>query len=468
MSKFIVSIPLNNFSSGASLRIALAPYILDLRAEFGTSHSSTSRRTNALVQISFHRIDRCSDVIQYGYGEIGLPPKKKGCYLADYEDIRTYVALFSEELNAEPLILSKCDPFEELPEEYFSNCRRSSGVLADVLKSVLCRMDECSANGAEYSRAARCGLEMALFDLWGKHTSQPLSTLLGLFSPTQDESYRRKGFYTVAINSDIDAVLSVIHKEACSSTRFFKIKINHDVPFIAKLLNSLAEAFPPIHGIRDWVLDANAAWSTSIAIEFVAVIAPYKDRIYMLEQPFPVEFLSDNLDENLDEWKRLKDLYSRDLGILWFADESVSTSADILQLQPYVQGCNIKLEKAGGFRGAILAMHTARSLGMKLWSGMMVGSDLAASAPGHLLSLVSEDAGVDLDGSLLVTPASSLFTGGVQYQSTGDERYFGYMKWPSIPIGQSFGMACTAVGPEPLISYTAMEENALKVKDECL
>jgi hypothetical protein len=99
---------------------------------------------------------------------------------------------------------------------------------------------------------------------------------------------------------------------------------------------------------------------------------------------------------------------------------------------------------------------------------MMVGSDLAASAPGHLLSLVSEDAGVDLDGSLLVTPASSLFTGGVQYQSTGDERYFGYMKWPSIPIGQSFGMACTAVGPEPLISYTAMEENALKVKDECL
>lgn len=454
MSMFNASIDLNHISSGAFLSISVAPYLLNLRAEFGTSHSSTTQRINAFLQIYLSSTDE-NDTTYFGYGEVGLPPKKKGCYLADYCDIREYVAAFSEELARNPLRLSGEDPFAFLPPQYFTICRASEGVVPSILKELLCRLDRCSANLHEYSNAARCGVEMAILDLWGKRIAQPLCSLFGLFSPINDDSYRRKGFYTVALNSDIEKTLSIIRSEALSSTRYFKIKINHDASFISRLLKALSDEYPATPGIRDWVLDANAAWSPAIAAEFVTVIAPFKDRIYMLEQPFPVDFLSEDMyysKAELQEWQKLRDIYYQELGILWFADESVSTSDDVLRLLPYVQGCNIKLEKAGGFRGAILAMHTARSEGMKIWSGMMVGSVLAASAPGHLLSLVSEDAGVDLDGSLLVSPTSSLFCGGIQYQSMGDEAYFGYMVWPTEHFRSSaYGLGCQAVRQEPLL-----------------
>ena len=50
---------------------------------FGTSHSSTNSRTNALLLLVF-------DGALSGVGEVGLPPKKKDCYEADVEDIARY------------------------------------------------------------------------------------------------------------------------------------------------------------------------------------------------------------------------------------------------------------------------------------------------------------------------------------------------------------------------------------------
>ena len=62
----------------------------------------------------------------------------------------------------------------------------------------------------------------------------------------------------------------------------------------------------------------------------------------------------------------------------------------------------------------------------------MVGSVLGSSATSHLLSLV--DYGVDLDGSLLITKASSLFTGGVEWGKI--EGYsFGSIGWTTDVVG---------------------------------
>ena len=38
-------------------------------------------------------------------------------------------------------------------------------------------------------------------------------------------------------------------------------------------------------------MDANSAWSWETAEKFVEVLRPYKDIIYMVEQPFDVDFL---------------------------------------------------------------------------------------------------------------------------------------------------------------------------------
>ena len=68
-----------------------------------------------------------------------------------------------------------------------------------------------------------------------------------------------------------------------------------------------------------------------------------------------------------------------------------------------------KLEKAGGFRGAILAADTAQKAGMSVWLGCMVSSQLACAASAQLGALATS---CDLDGPFLVTEESSRFAGG--------------------------------------------------------
>lgn len=40
-----------------------------------------------------------------------------------------------------------------------------------------------------------------------------------------------------------------------------------------------------------WSVDANSAWSWQTAEQFVEVLRPYKNVIYMVEQPFDVDFI---------------------------------------------------------------------------------------------------------------------------------------------------------------------------------
>lgn len=97
------------------------------------------------------------------------------------------------------------------------------------------------------------------------------------------------------------------------------------------------------------------------------------------------------------------------LGIDIYADESMRTYNDVESLKPLVDGVNIKMEKAGGYRGALLAITHARAAGLKVWLGSMVGSHLNSNATAQLAALADAS---DLDGGLLVDDASQLFQGG--------------------------------------------------------
>ena len=76
---------------GATL--TLEPYELELRAAFGTSHSSTTRRRNALFTFrtpilgpTVVPLATAAGAEVLGYGEVGLPPKKAAVYHADLAD----------------------------------------------------------------------------------------------------------------------------------------------------------------------------------------------------------------------------------------------------------------------------------------------------------------------------------------------------------------------------------------------
>lgn len=51
----------------------------------------------------------------------------------------------------------------------------------------------------------------------------------------------------------------------------------------------------------------------------------------------------------MSEWAAVKRAYN-ERGLALFADESVSVSADVADVAPFVDGVNIKLDKAGGLR----------------------------------------------------------------------------------------------------------------------
>lgn len=63
-------------------------------------------------------------------------------------------------------------------------------------------------------------------------------------------------------------------------------------------------------------------------------------------------------------------------------------------MAPYVDGVNIKLEKAGGIRSALIAIECAKKNNLKVWIGMMMSSVLGTNTAAHLI--FASDLGGDL------------------------------------------------------------------------
>jgi L-alanine-DL-glutamate epimerase-like enolase superfamily enzyme len=128
----------------------------------------------------------------------------------------------------------------------------------------------------------------------------------------------------------------------------------------------------------------------------------------MIEQPFPLNFLE---SDNLEKWKEVKSTF-KELGVEIIADESVTTKEDVILLEPFATGVNVKIEKSAGIRGAVEALYQAEKLGMQKWVGIMIGSSLNSTQAAHVACLASK--GVDLDGPLQIDPSSERFSCGFE------------------------------------------------------
>jgi hypothetical protein len=98
-----------------------------------------------------------------------------------------------------------------------------------------------------------------------------------------------------------------------------------------------------------WSIDANAAWPLELATALLPVLTPYRHRIFMIEQPFPLGFLvrcvgvwrhpcgstnaaQESATETVSGWRVLCGAYEA-AGLPVFADESVCCAHDIELLQ---------------------------------------------------------------------------------------------------------------------------------------
>ena len=232
------------------------------------------------------------------------------------------------------------------------------------------------------SRAARAAVDLALHDAWGKQVGRPLYQLFGLskllLPPTS---------FTIAITAPDELVARV---QAAAAYPILKVKLGTDRDLaIVQTIRATA----PHTTIR---VDANAAWTVTQALELIPQFAELG--VELIEQPLAV-----------DDIAGLRKLKQARLPVPIIADESVKAPADIVRLADAVDGVNIKLMKTGGIRGALAAIETARSCGLKVMLGCMVETSLGATAAAHLAGLADW---VDLDGPLLI--ANDPFS-GVQF-----------------------------------------------------
>jgi L-alanine-DL-glutamate epimerase-like enolase superfamily enzyme len=416
------------------LKLTLEPYNLKLRTAFGTSHSATTTRTNALIGVHlFNGSEQQQQII--GYGEVGLPPKKPNCYLADYNDIVLFFEMYCNHIESElsqynvNTMVVDYNPFETLNHKYFKSIEIKSSeenvaTIPAILLKVLDKYEYMDENKkpVEYRLAAQCGIEMAILDLLAHRMQQPLHQIIGIDGPTTQSS-----FYTVGLNPDESEWLKSVEL-GLSYTTHLKLKLDHDLDKSLQILSKLLSIYTTKElPVTTWSIDANAAWTPELTIQFLQRVKEELPQLlpflYMVEQPFPVDFLTQvKSDSDLSQqWIQVKKLYTES-NVYLFADESVSTGKHIPHIKEYVHGVNIKLEKAGGIRGALTAISVAREHDLRVWLGCMVSSRLSCTCSAHLLAL--SDIGGDLDGDLLVQEESQLFNGGFIW-STQDRNEMG-------------------------------------------
>jgi L-alanine-DL-glutamate epimerase-like enolase superfamily enzyme len=235
-------------------------------------------------------------------------------------------------------------------------------------------MDAVLSRRPPGSRAARCAIDAALHDLWGKRLGQPLYRLFGL-------NPERMPLTSFTIGMDEPEMMAERARE--SGFPVIKIKLGSDqdeqiVAAIRKAADVKLRA------------DANAGWSREKALDLIPRLAEYD--LEFIEQPLAVE--------DVEGYSWLKDqLRKRGVSLPIFADETAKTPGDIARLAGAVDGVVVKLMKTEGIRLALQAIHTARSLDMQIMLSCMVESSVGVTAAAHLAPLCDY---ADLDGPLLI------------------------------------------------------------------
>lgn len=220
--------------------------------------------------------------------------------------------------------------------------------------------------------AARCGLDLALYDLVAKACELPLYRFLGL-----DPERTPVTSFTIGL-SDPETTLAKVREARDAAVLKVKLgsgDLRRDVETVALVRGAFTGT------IR---IDANEAWSAPDAVRALSEMERHD--VEFCEQPIPA---------GCPEQLRYVREHAR---VPIVADEDALNARQLPALIGCVDGVNVKLAKTGGIRGALEMIHTARALGFKIMLGCMVESQVSASAAAHLSPLVDW---ADLDGPFL-------------------------------------------------------------------
>jgi L-alanine-DL-glutamate epimerase-like enolase superfamily enzyme len=242
---------------------------------------------------------------------------------------------------------------------------------------------------AQLSPPARCGLDLALHDWWGKQLSLPLHRLWGL-----DPGACVATSVTLGLGAT-EAVLARLERWwlQLPATRI-KLKLGspdglaHDRALVLAVGERLRQRQQQCGQACELQVDANGGWS----LEAARAMAPWlaQQGVVLLEQPLAPQ---GDPDADTAGFAALKPHCPLPL----VADESCWNRRDLARLAPHVDGINIKLLKCGGLGEGLAMAREARLRGLRVMVGCYGDGSLLNGAAAQLLPLV---AWPDLDSHL--------------------------------------------------------------------
>lgn len=211
--------------------------------------------------------------------------------------------------------------------------------------------------------AAKAAIDLALYDLMGKITHQPVYRLIG------GQAHE---------NLDIPNVISILAPEEMAAEakeiaekglHHVKIKVGTDPETDIERIRSVRSVLPEHIKLR---VDANQGWTANEAIYIIEQTRDCKVEWY--EQPTKAG----------DHEAMAEVRHATHANIM--ADESIHQAADLINLAK-LRGAdyiNIKLMKTGGIYPALQLANLAAALGLPCQVGSMVESAVATMAGAHL------------------------------------------------------------------------------------
>ncbi|MEE2775554.1 MAG: N-acetyl-D-Glu racemase DgcA [Acidobacteriota bacterium] len=259
---------------------------------------------------------------------------------------------------------------EASPEGHFGESMQNSMNQLDALRPRLeANLDHEELQSLLPACAARNALDCALWDLEAKKNDQPAWRLAGLDGIEET---------TTAFTISLDEPEAMAAQAATVADRpLLKVKLgtSEDGPRISAVRAAAPQA--------RLIVDGNEGWS----FDDLKVIAPLLTdlAVELIEQPLPAA-----ADDDLEGWQSPVPLA---------ADESCLHRGSLDAVSGRYDFVNIKLDKTGGLTEALALGAAARSRGLRLMVGCMLGTSLAM-APAMLVAQSCEF--VDLDGPLLL------------------------------------------------------------------
>jgi muconate cycloisomerase len=264
----------------------------------------------------------------------------------------------------------ECIPREYLTGETIESCLRTlehdlAPRLADLRFPRDSRPDEilgslCDLADKKRVLAAYGAVDIAIYDAWARHFRIPMTRMLS----TGDKGGPIASPLTAPIGLGM-TITGMTHIYRRLGFRRFKIKIQspEDLTRVAKVRKLVGPKIPIL-------LDANGAFGAGDAAEDLSIFAPFD--ITVCEEPLAA--------------KRFRDMVQleRDSGIPLMADESLCTraDADALTTAGGIRWWNLRLAKNGGFTGVLSLAQKARTHGVEIQLGALVGETSLLSAAG--------------------------------------------------------------------------------------